>query len=425
MFTKVKDAVDIFHLREMAKRRLPKALFNALDHGSEDDVSYHHNRDILERLKLVHRVLCDVSNRSAKVNLFGKEHDYPFIIGPTGITSWLSYQGELSLARAAAQANIPFVLTSTTDTPMETVRQRGGGTQWYQSIIWRDTEATLQGILRAREAGFDGLILTVDSTIPYNRPYDQRQRLTFPMNLRPSNLLEAIRHPSWTFSTPMRYLLGNGELPRMTNTVVPESLTREERQKFFVKDDSLTWDFVQRIRELWSGTFIIKGILHPEDAIKAAEYGADGVVVSNHGGGTNDAAPAPIEMLPAVAAAVKGRTTILVDSGFRRGSDVIKALALGADAVMLGRATLYGLGAGGQAGASRAVSTMGNEIQRMMGVLGVTKVSELGPDHVVIPSDLNHLRRPSDEGKLWEQAVNGLNENSDVAGIANLASRNP
>ncbi|TRW45800.1 alpha-hydroxy acid oxidase [Georgenia yuyongxinii] len=387
------QAVDIYDLRSLAKKRLPKAMFDSLDHGSEDDVAYRHNRDVLDRIKLVHRVLNDVSDRDPSINLFGKRRALPLIIGPTGVTSWVSYRGEVALAKAAAAANIPFVLTSTTATPMETVLKEGGGSQWYQAIIWRDIEATLNGIKRARDAGFETLILTVDSTVPYNRPYDQRNRLKFPLRLRPSHFLEPVRHPRWTFSTPVRYLLSERQLPQMVNIEVPKGVSRAAGSPFWAKADSLTWDFLRRIRDLWPRTLVLKGILHPDDALRAIECGVDGIVVTNHGGGTNDAAPSPLEMLPGVVAAVRGRVPVLVDSGFRRGSDVLKAVALGADAVLVGRATLYGLGAGGEAGAHHAVSLLGNEIRRMMGVLGVSDLSSIGRDHLMLPGDLAHLAR--------------------------------
>lgn len=400
-----RDAVDIHHLRSLARKRLPRALFNALDHGSEDDVSFHHNRRILERIKLVHRVLNDVSGRDASVELFDRTLAMPLIVGPTGVTSWVSHRGEVALARAAADANVPFVLTSTTDTPMETVRRASQGSLWYQAIIWRDTEATLAGIMRAQRAGLDALVLTVDSTIPYNRPHDERNRLTFPMNLRPSNLLESVKRPLWTFGTATRYLLEQRSLPRMTNVSVPDGLSAQEKRKFFVKDDSLTWDFLARVRELWKGSLVVKGLLHPDDALRAIDEGADAVVVSNHGGGTNDAAPSPLEMLPAVAAAVGGRAPVLVDSGFRRGSDIVKAVALGADAVLVGRATLYGLGAGGQVGAGRALAILHKEVARMMGVLGVNRVAEIGARHLMLPAELDHVRRTLDG--TWDSPLLG------------------
>nr|WP_255506639.1 MULTISPECIES: alpha-hydroxy acid oxidase [unclassified Cryobacterium] len=373
---------------------MPVALFNQLDHGSEDDVSYRHNREVFERIKLIHRILQDVSQRDPSITLFGKKHDLPLIITPTGITSWISYRGEVSLARAAAKANIPFTLTSTTATPMETVLEEGGGTQWYQAIMWRDLESSLRGVERARDAGFEALFLTVDSTIPYNRPWDKRQDIKFPLErVKLGHLFEGVRHPHWALGTPARYLLKERQLPGMTNTDVPEGMTAAERRAWFVKEDSLDWTFFQRVRDLWPRTLIIKGILHPDDAVQAISAGADAIVVSNHGGATNDSAPSPLEMLPSIVAAVAGRVPVLVDSGFRRGSDVLKAIALGADAVMIGRATLYGLAAAGEAGASHALSILRDEIRRTMGALGLSDLASIGRDHLLLPGDLDHLSR--------------------------------
>nr|WP_246865476.1 MULTISPECIES: alpha-hydroxy acid oxidase [unclassified Cryobacterium] len=370
---------------------MPVALFDNLDNGNEDDVAVRHNGEALRALKLVHRVLRDTSRRDASASLFGKRHGLPLVIAPTGVTSWISYRGEVALARAAATANIPFVLTSTTNTPMETVRKEGGGTQWYQPVVWQDTRATLEEIDRARRAGFDGLVLSVDTTIGFNQPRDKRRGLTFPMKFRPSHLIEAVHHPRWTFGTACRYLLTERRLPGFANVTVPSALTPAERKRFLVRDDSLTWDFLRRVRDSWPHALIVKGLLHPDDALSAADAGADAVVVSNHGGRTIDAAPAPIELLPEVVAAVGGRVPVLVDGGFTRGSDVLKAVALGADAVMIGRATLYGLAAGGELGAQRALTILREEVERTMGALGLTRLSELGRDVLLTPGDLASL----------------------------------
>lgn len=390
--SKLDKAVQISDLRDLAKKRLPVSLFNQLDHGSEDDVAYQHNFDVLKRIKLIPRALVDVSGRDASIDLFGKTHKLPIVIAPTGITSWLSYQGEVSLARAAAKAGIPFTLTSTTATPMEKVLELGGGTQWYHAITWRDVEASLVGIKRARDAGFEALFVTVGGHVPYNRPWDRRLKLKFPMDeLRPGHVLDALRHPSWAFGTALRYMLADGSMPQMVNTAVPENMSRAERQAWFTKCDFNDWDFFRRIRDLWPRTLILKGIMHPEDAVRGVEYGADGIVVGNQGGATNDSAPSPLEVLPGIVEALGGRTTLFVDSGFRRGSDVLKAIALGADAVLLGRAMLYGLAAAGEAGAHHGASLLGEEIRRTMGMLGVTRVSQLGRDHLMLPGDLAHL----------------------------------
>lgn len=410
--TRLDKAVQISDLRDIAKRRLPTSLFNQLDHGSEDDVAYQHNFDVLRKIKLIPRALIDVSKRDASVNLFGKTHRLPIVISPTGITSWLSYRGEVSLARAALKAGIPFTLTSTTATPMEEVLKTGG-TQWYHAITWRDVEASLAGVKRARDAGFEALFVTVGGHVPYNRPWDRRLKVKFPMDsLKPGHLLDGVLHPSWALGTAMRYLISERSLPQMVNTAIPKNLTAAERQAWFTKADFSDWEFFRRVRDLWPRTLILKGIMHPDDAVMGVDYGADGIVVGNQGGATNDSAPSPLEVLPGVVAALGGRTTVFVDSGFRRGSDILKAIALGADAVLLGRAVLYGLGAAGEAGAHHALSLLGEEVRRTMGMLGVRTVSELGRDHIMLPGDLAHLGA---RHVPWKGGLDGQPEGAEAA----------
>ena len=384
-----RKALNIEDLRRMAKRRLTKAIFQFIDRGSEDDIALRHNREALERIKLLSRVLNDTSGRDPAITLFGKPQALPLIIGPTGPAGYAWYRGETALARAAAKAGIPFAIASTSNTAMEDILANGGGTQWYQLYVWRDMEASMVAVERARDAGFEALILTVDSTIPYNREFDIRNGVTFPVRVTPRNAIDTLLHPRWLFGTLGRYVLAEKRMPRYVNIQIPETLSPKEVRGFLFKNDTLDWDFLRRVRDMWPRTLIVKGILHPDDAVKAADCGADGVIVSNHGGIASDAAPAPIDVLPAVVAAVGDRTTVIVDSGFRRGSDVLKGLALGADAVIIGRATLYGVGAAGEAGATRALEILDAEIRRTMGVLGVTDIASLGRDHVILPPGHN------------------------------------
>ncbi len=372
----------------MARRRLTKALFEFIDRGSEDDVALRHNRAALERIKLLPRVLNDTSGRDPAITLFGKPQELPLVIGPTGPAGYAWYRGETALARAAAKAGIPFTLASTSNTAMETILADGGGTQWYQLYVWRDLEASLVAVERARDAGFEALVVTVDATIPYNREFDVRNGVTFPVRVTPRNLIDTMIHPRWLFGTLGRYILAERHMPRYVNIQIPDTLTPAQVRGFLFKNDTLNWDFLRRMRDMWPRTLIVKGILHPDDAVMAADCGADGVIVSNHGGIANDAAVAPIDALPAIVAAAGDRMTVIVDSGFRRGSDVLKGLALGADAVIVGRATLYGLAAAGEAGASRALDILDAEIRRTMGVMGVTEISALTRDHLVLPAEL-------------------------------------
>lgn len=380
-------ALNIEDLRRMAKRRLTKGLFDFIDHGSEDDVALRHNREALTRIKLRSRVLNDTSQRDPKSTLFGEPVGMPLVIGPTGPAGFAWYRGETMLARAAAKANIPFTIASTSNTPMEDIFREGGGRQWYHLYVWRDMEASLKAVPRARDTGFEALVLTVDSTVPYNREFDIRNGVTMPVRLTPRNIVDIIAHPRWLFGTVGRYVLADGHLPRYRNIDMPTGLSAADARAWLFKNDTLDWEFLKRIRDMWPRKLVLKGILHPDDAEKAVAHGVDCVVISNHGGISSDAALAPIDVLPSIVRAVGGRTTVIVDSGFRRGSDILKGLALGADAVIVGRATLYGLAAAGEAGASRALDILHAEIRRTMGVMGLVNISDITRDHVVLPHE--------------------------------------
>jgi isopentenyl diphosphate isomerase/L-lactate dehydrogenase-like FMN-dependent dehydrogenase len=386
--SRLEKALNIEDLRRLAQRRLSRGVFDFIDHGSEDDVALRHNRAAIERIKLRPRVMRDVSGRDPAITLLGYEQKLPLVIGPTGPAGYVWYRGEIALARAAARAGIPFTLASNATTAMERVRAEGGGRQWFHLYVWRDLEASLIAVERAEKAGFDALVLTVDAVVWHNREVDVRNDVSFPMRITPRNAFDAALHPRWLAGTLGRYLLSDGHLPRCVNIAIPPDLPAEGVRAFLTKNDTMTWDFLRRLRALWPRTLIVKGILHPDDAVMAAECGADAVVVSNHGGNASDASLAPIDALPGIVDAVDGRAAVIVDSGFRRGSDVLKALALGADAVMIGRATLYGLGAGGEAGAARALAILDADIRRTMATMGCSRISELSRDHVVLPGDV-------------------------------------
>ncbi len=381
-------ALNIEDLRQMARRRLTKSLYQFIDRGSEDDIALLNNRSSLERIKLLPRILNDVSGRNPSIKLFGKSQTLPLIIGPTGPAGFVWYRGEIALARAATKFQIPFTLSSTGNTDMERIMKDGGGTQWYQLYVWRDMEASLLAVERARDAGFEALIVTVDSTVPYNREFDIRNGVTFPVRITPRNFFDTILHPRWMFGTLGRYVLAEGHMPRYVNISIPKNLSSRDIRGFLTKNDTLNWEFLKRIRDIWPRTLIVKGILHPGDAVMAADSGADGIIVSNHGGIANDSAVAPVDVLPGIVEAAGKRLTIMVDSGFRRGSDVLEGLALGADAVAIGRATLYGVGAAGESGATRALEIFDSEIRRTMGVMGLSDIQSINRDHVILPGQL-------------------------------------
>ena len=381
--------LNIDDLRKLARRRLTKALFEFCDRGSEDEIAMRDNRAALDNIKLMPRILNDVSGRDPSIKLFGKPQTLPLLIGPTGPAGFVWYRGEIALARAAAKFKIPFTLSSTGNTGMERIMKEGGGTQWYQLYVWRDVEASLLTVERARDAGFEALVLTVDSPTYNNREFDTRNGVVFPPRITFRGAIDSLSHPRWMFGTLGRYLLAERHMPRFPNVHIPEEYSTGQSESFLLRNDTLNWDFLRRIRDIWPRTLIVKGILHPGDAVMAADSGADGIIVSNHAGNTNDSAVAPIDALPGIVEAAGKRLTIIVDSGFRRGSDVLKGLALGADAIAIGRATLYGVGAAGESGATRALEILDSEIRRTMGVMGLSDIQSINRDHVILPGQLS------------------------------------
>jgi len=384
------DAHNIADLRELARRRLPRGLFEFMDRGCEDEVSLRNNRTIFERIKLKPRVLEDVSERDQSVTLFGHKQNMPIAIAPTGTPGIMWHEGELALARAAKAAGIPFTLATTTLTAMERVVDEVGGRLWFQLYMYADRSLSRWIAERAKTAGYEALIITVDSATFSNREYNLRNGFTIPITYSAKNIVDVVRHPRWLFGVWLRYLLEGG-LPLYEN-YPPEVKARIKAApmgRAMKLNDALNWDDIREMRKLWPGTLMIKGVLHPDDARQAADCGVDGVIVSNHGGRVIDGAPAPIEVLPQMLDAVGKRMTVIVDSGYRRGSDIVKAMALGAHAVLVGRATLYGTAAAGEAGAARALTILREEIDRVLALVGVTGIDELRRELLSLP---DHMR---------------------------------
>ena len=389
------DAHNIADLRELAQRRLPRGLFEFMERGCEDEVSLRNNRTIFERIKLKPRVLEDVSERDQSVTLFGHKQNMPIAIAPTGTPGIMWHEGELALARAAKAAGIPFTLATTTLTAMERVVDEVGGRLWFQLYMYADRSLSRWIAERAKTAGYEALIITVDSATFSNREYNLRNGFTIPITYSAKNIVDVVRHPRWLFGVWLRYLLEGG-LPLYEN-YPPEVRARIKAApmgRAMKLNDALNWDDIREMRKLWPGTLMIKGVLHPDDARQAADYGVDGVIVSNHGGRVIDGAPAPIEVLPQMLDAVGKRITVIVDSGYRRGSDIVKAMALGAHAVLVGRATLYGTAAAGEAGAARALTILREEIDRVLALVGVTSIDELRRELLSLP---DHMRAVTDE----------------------------
>jgi isopentenyl diphosphate isomerase/L-lactate dehydrogenase-like FMN-dependent dehydrogenase len=394
MADKTLGAYNIFDLREIALGRVPKGLFEFVDRGTEDEVSLRHNRAVFDRIKFKPRTLVDVSKRSQEITLFGHAQKMPICVAPTGTAGLMWHEGEIALARAAKAAGIPFCLATGSMTAMERVAEEAGGRLWFQLYMWPDKSMSHKLVERARAAGFEALIVTVDGVVSPNREYNLRNGFTIPFTFTRGNITDVLMHPRWLFGVLARYVLTTG-MPRYENypSEIKYKITAAPMGRSQMKNDSLNWEDLKVLRRMWPGTLMVKGIAHPQDAVLAADCGADAVIVSNHGGRNLDGSMAPLEALPDVVDAVGKRITVMVDSGFRRGSDVVKALALGAHAVLIGRAVLYGVAAGGEAGAARALDLLREEISRVMALVGARSVAELGPEFLHFTD--NTFRRPA------------------------------
>ncbi len=374
-------------LREAARRRLPHGLFEFMDRGNDDEIAMRGNRLALESIRLKPRVLVDVSRRSQEISLFGRQQRMPIIVAPTGSAGLAWYEGEIALARAAAAHGIPFTLAVGSMTALERVASEAGGTLWFQFYMWPDRSLSHQLIARAQDAGYEALVFTVDTPVAPGREYNLRNGFTIPFRMTRRNVVDVLGHPRWLFGVLARYLLTTG-MPRYRNfpAHTQTRITALPMGRSTALNDTITWDDVRELRKLWPGKLIVKGIQHPRDAVLAADCGADAVVLSNHGGRVLDSTTAPILVLPQVVDAVGKRITVIVDSGFRRGSDVVKALALGADAVMVGRAPLHGTASAGEPGALRALQIYRDEIDRVMALIGCASIADLNPEYVVMPA---------------------------------------
>jgi len=380
---------NIDDLRRVAQRRVPRVAFDYLAGGVEDDVSLANNRKVFSDIRFRPHTLVDTSRRSQAVEVFGKTFNSPFGIAPTGAAGLYCFHGESVLAAAAREAGIPFVLSTASFEPLETVAEVARGTLWFQLYMSKDRAPAEKLVLRARDAGYEALVVTTDVPVAANREYNERNGFSVPFRLSLANMLDGMLHPRWLTQVLLRTLLESG-VPRYRNldTTVDGRIIAKPRNENRANRDALNWDDMRWLRDLWPGKLLIKGILRADDALKARELGADGVFVSNHGGRQLDGAISPIEVLPEIRAAVGNDFVVMADSGFRRGSDIVKALALGADMVFLGRATLYGLAAHGAQGAAHAIDILRTEIHRVLALLGCPSVAELGPDYLVLAERL-------------------------------------
>jgi L-lactate dehydrogenase (cytochrome) len=373
-------SLDDFEIE--AKRLLPRCIFGFVSGGVESNSSRDANREAFADWAFLPRVLVNTVARSQVTTLFGKHYNAPFGISPMGSIALGAFECERVLAAGAGKAGIPFMLSGAALMAMEKVIAANPDA-WFQAYIPGDRPLVGRMIDRVERAGYGTLVVTADVAVNGNR--ENNIRNGFSMPLRPTARLafDGITHPRWLVHTLLRTLWRNG-MPHFENVTDGRGppLISATAQRSFGRRDSLSWDDIAWIRERWKGTFIIKGILSPEDARKAAAIGADGIIVSNHGGRQLDGAIASLRALPDVVAAANG-LTVMLDSGIRRGTDVVKALALGASFVFLGRPFLYAAAVGDEAGVSHAINVLGEEIDRNLALLGCTDLASLSPAFLV------------------------------------------
>ena len=373
----LEKAVNIEDLRRLAKRRLPRAIFDFFDGGAEDEVTLRENRAAFERVRLLPRVLVDVSKIQTAVDLLGKPSSMPLAIAPTGGISAGRYGAELILARAARAAGVPFTMATPSAFSIERVAEEVGGRLWFQLYAVRNREFRDKLVERAKATGYEAILVTVDLAVSGKRERDPRNGFHTPYSPNWRNSRDVVFKPAWALD-----MLRNG-LPGMANLVgypftTPagtDIVTAVGREM----DASLDWEYIKQLRDQWPGKLLLKGVQRADDAQRAASIGCDGVVVSNHGGRQLDGAASTLESLPEVSKAVGNKLTVLLDGGVRRGVDILKARALGAQGVLTGRATLFGAMAGGEPGARRALEILSTELVRAMQLCGVRSPAEIGP----------------------------------------------
>ena len=379
------DSIDA--LRELARRRLPRPVFDFIDGAADDEVTVRRNREDLAAVELAPRILRDVSRRDLQTEILGKSVGFPLIIGPTGLPAMGWPRADAALARAATAFNVPFVISTPASMRLEDVADAAPGARlWFQLYIYKDRELASSLIRRARACGVEALVLTVDTPVLGWRRRDHRNGFTVPLRPSLGLALELVRHPGWTLQVARH---GAPRTQHFVQAGKASSVNSLGRLAASNMDASVTWDDIRWLRDQWPGPLVIKGVLGAEDAAMAVDAGAQAVLVSNHGGRQLDGTPSTLSALREVVAAVGGRAELYMDGGVRQGADLAKVVALGATAAAVGRATLYGVAAGGEAGARQALSILHTEYDRCLALLGCATTRGL---------DASYLRPPRSRG---------------------------
>jgi L-lactate dehydrogenase (cytochrome) len=375
-------AASVADLRAIARRRLPRGVFDYIDGAAEDERTLAANSAAFAAVTFRPRVLRDVGDVDPSTTLLGRPLPLPLVLAPTGFTRIADPDGELAVARAAARAGLPYTLSTLGTRSIEEVAAASAGPKWFQVYVWRDRGLVKEMIGRAASAGYEALVLTVDTAVLGRRERDVRRGFSLPPKIGLGTLIDGAVHPGWTWrflrSEPIRFanVQESADVGDGTTSV---TLSDYVNTQF---DPGLSWRDVEWMRSEWHGPLVIKGIQTVDDARLAAEAGVEAIALSNHGGRQLDSAPAPLDLVVPVADAVGDRLEIICDGGVRRGSDIVKAVALGARACMAGRAYLYGLGAAGERGVDHALGLLGADVRRTMALVGAGSVAELGRELV-------------------------------------------
>ena len=379
---KLNNVVNLAELRLLAKRRVPKAVFDYVDGGANDELAYARSQEIYSRIEFRARVLRDVSNIKLHANILGADSALPIIFAPTGYTRMMHYQGEVMVAKVCEENNLIYNLsTMGTTSSSEIGKEVSGVRRWFQLYLWRDRDQSLKFIQEAKVAGFEGLMLTVDTAVGGIKWRDMRNGLTVPPKINLKTFIDMAFKPKWWFN-----LLTTAPLEFATFRNFNKPLSEIAAKVF---DPAVTFEDVKWLRSVWQGKLIIKGIQTVEDALELTKIGVDAIVLSNHGGRQLDRSVVPLELLPQVRAALGakgGNVQLYIDGAIMSGADVLAAIALGADAVLIGRAYLYGAMAAGKAGVQKVVQILRFEMETAMKLMGVKDLSELTPDFVNIRS---------------------------------------
>lgn len=388
-----RKAHSIEDLRRAARKRLPRLVFDFYDGGAESEQTLDANRRAFEQVKLLPKVLVNVSMVVTDCTVLGASSRFPMAIAPTGGVGYGRRGGDIAIAKAASTFGIPYALSTTATASIERVANEAPGRLWFQAYVLKDRQFLLRLIERAKAAEYEALIITVDLAVGGNRERDLRNGFRTPFRLTARSFGDVIRHPGWALEILRHGMPVNENLIGLQRDVSSVAAVAAAVGRNY--DPAFDWDRLKEIREIWPRKLIVKGVLRPDDAARLVLLGIDAIVVSNHGGRQLDGASATLDALPGVVASVAGRVPVFVDGGIHRGIDMIKARALGAQAVLIGRATLFGAMAAGEAGACRALQILSDELVRAMKLCGVTRIEDINADLLAPASTTTCRSTPS------------------------------